>query len=433
MATILIVDDRPTNRDFLVTLLGYAGHRLLEAGDGKEALGLVRAERPDLAIVDIVMPTMDGYEFARQLRADPHIAQTRVIFYTATYLETEARQLAHACGVAYVLAKPSEPEVLLDTVNTALNLSKPAFTPPSSEEFAREHLHLLTNKLSQKVDELEAVNIQLEQRVQTRTAELAAANAHLRELNRLKDEFLAITSHDLRSPLGGIRMMAEVLRRLGDSCPVEKRHDFLRKIANTADHLIALVSDLLNLAKIEAGHVQCNLSEYQVSDIVRRSIEALAFNANAKDIGVQLAIAPGEPFVQADGLKLLQVFNNLLSNAIKFTPQGGQVTLTIQPEPDGVQVGVSDTGRGIPPEDLPHIFEKFKQGRTRNTAYEEGTGLGLTIVRQLVALHGGRVEVTSAVDRGSTFTVHLPQRPPDLEQVSGEDTGTPPLTARLLI
>src|SRR5579871_2869147 len=116
MATILIVDDHPANRDFLVTLLGYSGHRLLEAADGVEGLGVTRAQRPDLVIADVLMPTMDGYEFVRQMRADPAIAHTRVIFYTAHYHEPEARKLASACGVSDVLTKPCEPEIVLRTV-----------------------------------------------------------------------------------------------------------------------------------------------------------------------------------------------------------------------------------------------------------------------------------------------------------------------------
>src|SRR5437016_5637075 len=108
MAKILVVDDRPTNREFLTTLLGYGGHQLLEAGDGAEALALAKAQRPDLVIADILMPTMDGYELVHQLRADPDIAQTPVIFYTAHYREQEAQALARTCGVACVLTKPAE-------------------------------------------------------------------------------------------------------------------------------------------------------------------------------------------------------------------------------------------------------------------------------------------------------------------------------------
>jgi len=161
MAKILVVDDRPANRQFLTTLLGYSGHQLLEAADGAEALVRVRAENPALVIADVVMPTMDGYEFVRQLRTDPDIANTPVIFYTATYHQREARALAQACGVLHVITKPSEPEVILQTVDAALGakpLPPPAF---SYEEFDREHLRLVTDKLSRKVDELETVNLRL--------------------------------------------------------------------------------------------------------------------------------------------------------------------------------------------------------------------------------------------------------------------------------
>jgi PAS domain S-box-containing protein len=162
MATILIVDDRQTNREYLLTLLNYSGHRLLEAADGAEALVLTRLERPDLVIADILMPTMDGYEFVRQLRADPAIAQTRVIFCTAHYHEQEANSLAKSCGVAGVLTKPCEPEVVLRMVNAVLG-----DTPPVVEEdltgasFDREHLRLITDKLSEKAEELRRTNERL--------------------------------------------------------------------------------------------------------------------------------------------------------------------------------------------------------------------------------------------------------------------------------
>src|SRR5258708_19033244 len=128
MATILIVDDRPTNRQFLVTLLGYGGHRLLEAANGAEALERVRAERPDLVIPDILMPTMDGYEFVGHLKADPDLAPIPVIFYTATYSEPQAKALADSCGVRIVLPKPCDPERILAAVNEALGVSDAA--PP---------------------------------------------------------------------------------------------------------------------------------------------------------------------------------------------------------------------------------------------------------------------------------------------------------------
>jgi PAS domain S-box-containing protein len=160
MATILIVDDRPTNREVLLTLLGYGGHRLLEATDGAAALDLVRAEHPDLVIADIIMPTMDGYEFVHQLRADPAVAATTVIFSTAHYHVQEAQALAHACGVVHILPKPCEPEVVLQTVAAALGHRSALATAPS-ETFDRQHLRVLTDKLSQKVDELTRLNLKM--------------------------------------------------------------------------------------------------------------------------------------------------------------------------------------------------------------------------------------------------------------------------------
>src|SRR5687767_4051654 len=120
MANILVVDDRVVNRQFLLTLLGYSGHQLSEAADGAEALEKVRTERPDLVITDLLMPTMDGFQLVQQMRAEPDIAQTPVIFYTATYRVEEAKSLADACGVSVVIPKPSEPSLIVDTVNAVL-------------------------------------------------------------------------------------------------------------------------------------------------------------------------------------------------------------------------------------------------------------------------------------------------------------------------
>ena len=161
MAKILVVDDNPTNRSYLVTLLGYGGHALWEASDGAEALALVSAEHPDLVISDILMPTMDGYELVRRLRSDPGIAQTPVIFCTAHFHERDANELARECGVAYVLTKPCAPKVVIEAVNECLARRVPPAVPHVDENFDREHLRLLTDKLSQQTSELTAANLRL--------------------------------------------------------------------------------------------------------------------------------------------------------------------------------------------------------------------------------------------------------------------------------
>src|ERR1041384_3720649 len=160
MATILIVDDRAANRDLLATILGYKGHRVLEAGDGKEALASVKRERPDLIISDILMPTMDGYEFVRWLRTDPNTADIPVIFSTAHYLDREAAALAKACGVSQTVYKPLDPETVLSAVDAALGVVH-GDVPPLPPKFDREHMQLLTDKLSQRTEDLRRANERL--------------------------------------------------------------------------------------------------------------------------------------------------------------------------------------------------------------------------------------------------------------------------------
>jgi diguanylate cyclase (GGDEF)-like protein len=161
MARILIVDDRAVNRQFLVTLLGYANHQLIEAGDGAEALEVVRNSRPDLVITDILMPTMDGYEFVRRLRDDPETASVAVIFYTAHYHKEEASQLAASCGVAHILTKPCEPELILQTVEQLLQMPEEARPAPVLADFASEHVRVITDKLSRTADDLGVANQKL--------------------------------------------------------------------------------------------------------------------------------------------------------------------------------------------------------------------------------------------------------------------------------
>lgn len=410
MATILVLDDRPDNRAFLCTLLGYLGHALLEAADAEHALALARTAQPDLVIADVLMPDVDGFEFVRRLRAEPQIAHTRVIFYTAAYMEAELRTLAQACGVAHMLTKPAEPQQVLDVVQHVLGAPAPTtVAPPPAEAFAEEHQRVLLGKLAQKVDELEQFNAELEMRVSARTAELAEANARLSELNLFKDNMLALTSHDLRSPLGAIQNMAELL--IDDiDLPEEARH-FAQNIYNSSRHLINLVSQMLNMAQLEAGKVTLECVEMCASDVARWVLDSLETTARAKSITTILVAEPGEPLILADWTKMSQILTNLVGNALKFTPEHGRVALTVGPTTDGIFVRVADTGVGIPAKHLPHLFERFRQVHTRGTNGERGTGLGLAIVRQLVQLHGGTIEVASEQQKGSVFTMYLPAAP----------------------
>ncbi|NTU83842.1 MAG: HAMP domain-containing histidine kinase [Chloroflexales bacterium] len=268
---------------------------------------------------------------------------------------------------------------------------------------------LEANARQQAEEQLRVLNAELELRVAARTAELAEANTRLGELNALKDHLLAITSHDLRSPLGIIMNTVELIWQ--DPNLPERVRQMARRIDSVAQQMLHLVVQLLDLSRLQSGQLTLERSPTYTSVVAHQVLDALQGRAHDKAITTELLVAPGELPLEADATKLFQIIHNLLSNAIKFTPSGGYVTLTVVAEPRGVRVSVSDTGLGIPPEALPHLFEKFRQVHTRGTANEPGSGLGLAIVRQLVELHGGSVEVVSEPQRGSTFTVHLPTAP----------------------
>jgi PAS domain S-box-containing protein len=185
MSTILIVDDRADNRDVLTATLGHRDHRLLEAARGEEALVIARREKPDLIISDVLMPKMDGFEFVQHLRRDPELAHTTVVFYTANYLEDESRSLAKACGVNHIIVKPAEPEEILKTIDAALAEGAASTSSPPIKDFARQHIHLVTDKLVQKVEELESLNAKLEDEIAERTRieeELRSTHEQLRHL-----------------------------------------------------------------------------------------------------------------------------------------------------------------------------------------------------------------------------------------------------------
>jgi signal transduction histidine kinase/CheY-like chemotaxis protein len=248
MATILVVDDRPTNREVLVTLLGYKGYHLLEAADGAEALERARIERPDLIISDILMPTMDGYEFVRQLRAEPDLAQTPIIFYTAHYHEQEAQALAQACGVNHILTKPSKPKVILQTVEAALGSALPP--APPDEAFDREHLRLLTDKLSSKNEELRLAN--------SRLAMLVDINLQLaseRDPQRLLQTFC----HAARELLGAKYATLSVFAK---DEPEQHRFFTSGLAAEVAAGLDALSAELEMLAPPPAQHRPYHLRNY---------------------------------------------------------------------------------------------------------------------------------------------------------------------------
>ncbi len=229
--------------------------------------------------------------------------------------------------------------------------------------------------------------------------------SYLKALDRMKSDFVATVSHDLRTPLGAIQGLAEMLEMAG---PLnEEQQSFVERIIRTTEGLTALVEDLLDLAKIEAG-VGMEMAPCQIAAVIAEVVDQMAGPAALKGVSLQVHVPEALPLIWGNGQRLGQVVRNLLDNAIKYAPVGSPVTLRAWHKDGVLSVGVSDCGPGIPAGDLPHIFEKFYH--KRNEANPFGTGLGLSIARSIVAFHGGQIGVESREGEGATFSFSLPCR-----------------------
>ena len=274
------------------------------------------------------------------------------------------------------------------------------------EELARQNRDLVQvlGELEEKHEQLERLNTKLEES----NRELNQANAQLRELSAMKEEFLALTTHDLRSPLSVISGVINFFNsgRLGDLTGEQK--NMVSMMERNTQNLIELVNDLLDASKLESGTMRLDLATIELSALIDELRQQMQPLAAEKEIALEALVPEELPPLRADRAKLRRVLVNLISNALKFTPRGGRVSVSAAAEGTLVRVSVTDTGVGIPTEDMRDIFDKYAQARSRATRSEKGTGLGLYITRQLVELHGGHIEVRSEVGKGSTFSFTIP-------------------------
>jgi signal transduction histidine kinase len=254
----------------------------------------------------------------------------------------------------------------------------------------RDELGALATRLDRMSDELGRVYRQLE-----------SANRH-------KSEFLANMSHELRTPLNAIIGFSEALQERLFGELNEKQAEYVADIHGSGRHLLSLINDILDLSKIEAGRMELEPSEFDLRGVLETAITLVRERAMRHGIALGLEVAPGVGTIRADERKVKQVLLNLLSNAVKFTPDGGSVRVGARMNGEAVEVSVADTGVGIAPEDQASVFEEFRQVGRDRARKAEGTGLGLTLVKKFVELHGGAIRLESAVGRGSTFIFTLP-------------------------
>src|SRR5215203_419125 len=265
----------------------------------------------------------------------------------------------------------------------------------------KDELGALAAAFNQMAERVQELITGLERRVAERTRALEVASQH-------KSDFLANMSHELRTPLNAIVGFSQVLKQKPFGPVNEKQDEYLDDILSSADHLLALINDILDLSKVEAGQVELDVGLFSLREALERGIVMVRERAIKNGVQLELELEPEIDLLQGDERRIRQIVFNLLSNAVKFTPSGGRVEVSAAKENGEVRIAVRDTGPGNSAEDQARIFEEFQQARDSNGDRPEGTGLGLALSRSLVELHGGRIWVESELGKGSTFTFTIP-------------------------
>lgn len=391
--TILIVDDILANLDILSETLSAVGYDVAIANAGKLAFEQLEQKLPDLILLDITMPDMDGFEICQKLKSNHTTCNIPVIFITAIS-DTESKIKSFELGAVDYITKPFQQQEVLARVKT----------------------HLQLRKLTQNLEKEVALKVlSLEQAKQT--AEQAKQTAE--EANRAKSQFLANMSHELRTPLNAILGITEGLQEKIFGSVNEQQKKALQTVESSGNHLLELINDVLDVAKIESGQLELNFSLTTVSSLCQASLGFIKQLAEKKRIKLEMKLPQYLPELFVDERRIRQVLINLLNNAVKFTPDGGRISLEVQvnrqqfdPEANKfkkfLRIAVVDTGIGIAKQNLKKIFQPFVQIDSSLNRHYQGTGLGLALVKRIVEHHGGQVGVTSEIGIGSCFTIDLP-------------------------
>ena len=396
-----------------------AGSLLLQEKDRRYTF--VAAVNFDLAALKRVSFDADELSF----RGDGSSTPQLVSDYSFNSVLGGARRgiLAEAGRVGEIAVSLSVPVLVSGEAVAFLNLDNFEDSGAFDEEAVA-----LTEAFASQVGVL-MTRLSLETELQAQRRDIERANLELARANRLKSEFLANMSHELRTPLTAIIGFSELLKEELFGPLNEKQTDYVRDILEAGHHLLALINDILDLSKIEAGQMELAPAEVDVAELLEGVLSVIRERAHKAELTLHAALPPELP-LSADPRKLKQVLYNLLSNAVKFTPLGGEVHLLVEERPDAVHFFVTDTGIGISEEDIGGLFQEFSQVDSSLSRRHDGTGLGLALSKRLVELHGGSIWVESEIGKGSTFGFHIPKQAPSS---SPEVTHTPKTGRRALV
>ncbi|MFS0739809.1 hybrid sensor histidine kinase/response regulator [Brevundimonas sp. 3P9-tot-E] len=368
---ILLVDDLGENLLALEALLKREDVVCLKARSGDEALELLLVHDVALALVDVQMPGMDGFQLAEFMRGNVNARHVPIIFVTAGSADLQRRFRGYEAGAVDFIQKPIETDILRSKANIFIDLY-------------RQRMEILAQR-----DELEAY-----------------ANA-LRAADRRKNDFIAMLGHELRNPIMALRAGLQLLERQSDK---NRKADIQARMEVQAHHLSRLIEDLLDVARIDQGKISLQRERVSLQSVIESAVDTSRpkIEAGAHDLTVAL---PSQPlWLEGDFTRLSQVVSNLLTNAAKYTPAEGQIRVSADVVQDEVRIDIADNGVGVPHDMQGRIFDLFTQSKGPDDRSREGLGIGLALVKQLVEMHDGAIELASdGPGQGSCFTLRFPR------------------------
>jgi signal transduction histidine kinase len=469
---VLSVDDDAGSLYARNRILRNAGYDVIDAANGRQALALL-ARKPDVVILDVGLPDIDGFQVCRAIKANPETSSISVLQVSASFVKGSDRTRALEGGADNFIVEPVEPEVLVATVNSLLRIRRAEEAARQAAEewvatfdaisegvalvdegtrvqrcnqaFARVLNTPVAELVTRSWPELLAAAVSEERRIDTSslgtgeprasyciagrwlqvgTIALGGSRAvvvltdvtdHMRALkaaedtNRLKDEFLAVLSHELRTPLNAIVGWAQLLQMGQLGAPETAKA--LQIINRNAQSQNQIISDILDVSSIIAGKLRLEVQEMDLRDVVDAALDTVKPSALAKGVRIHAALDAVAGAMDGDPGRLQQVAWNILSNAIKYAPPNGNVRVRLTAAGADVLLIVEDDGPGVKPEFLPYVFDRFRQADSSSSRPKGGLGLGLAIVKHIVDLHGGSVAVENARPEvtGAVFTVRLPR------------------------
>ncbi|MBF0270017.1 MAG: response regulator [Alphaproteobacteria bacterium] len=406
-AHLLVIDDSPTYLEYLRATLADEGYTIDAAEDGPKGIELAKQNSYECVLVDLIMPAMDGTTVCQELvklnrPEDPPI----VILMMSAFESRDNAIRALESGADDFVGKSTDMAILKGRIRALL---RNRFLRKQTQRLI-EDARMREAKLELMVEErTQSLQREIEERKRIEE-DLLQAKENAEASNVAKSRFLSNMSHELRTPLNAIIGFADVMRhKMFGPFDCDKYREYLDDIHHAAHHLLRIINDILDISRVESGRLDLYEEEFELADAIHSVARLVGDQVRRQELTLDILLDDGLPHVRADRRILEQAFLNLLYNAAKFTPSGGVIAVRAVREADGgLAIAFSDTGIGIAAEDLERVMTPFGQVENRMQRQHAGTGLGLPLSETFIKLHGGRLDIQSEVNKGTTVTLHLP-------------------------